>query len=195
MKSDVKIIFLDIDGVLNGFNKREYLLYLIWKKMPIPYIKKIIRTISKFSSIDESRVKHLAKICRKTGAKIVLSSSWRNNLLSDDGKRLEKYDNHKLFWNLMDKYHLDVIDKTPSNISARNREDEIIQWLCRNQDKYHEIKYIILDDESSHLQCFVNSNLIKTSYEEYNGSISCKIHRWVGLNRKHVKLAIKKLNR
>lgn len=69
-----KIIFLDIDGVLDGYN---------WKNLTL---FKLAKTFNKLSLIKkhydifgvrESKVKRLAKIAKKTDAEIVMSSSWR----------------------------------------------------------------------------------------------------------------------
>ena len=53
----MKVIFLDVDGVLNT--------------------PKFIRRQSSFSSIDPVLVDIVVHIVNKTGCKIVLSSSWR----------------------------------------------------------------------------------------------------------------------
>lgn len=194
MRKKIKIIFLDIDGVLNGYDLREHILYRLWKLVRNKKIKEFIRKKSFISDIDERRVKKLAKICKKTGAKIVISSSWRNNLLDKNGNRLMEFDDHKKFWKLMDKYRIEVIGKTPHSTAKSKREDEILSWLSHNQDKYDIENFIIFDDESSDLQCFVGSNLIKTSYDGYYGALRCKFGEFTGLENKHVKVAISKLN-
>lgn len=65
----MKVIFLDIDGVLNTARtfRRQH---KIWKE-----------TGERGLEIDEFRVFYLQKIVEQTGAIIVLSSSWRNFLL------------------------------------------------------------------------------------------------------------------
>ena len=54
----MKVIFLDIDGVLNNANTKD-------------------RTPDKFIGIEDIFVKRLVDIVRSTKAKVVLSSSWR----------------------------------------------------------------------------------------------------------------------
>jgi len=193
MRELIKVIFLDIDGVLNGYDVLEHINYTLWKYSCKP-LRKFFKKLSHYTDIDKRRVKRLAKICKATGAKVVLSSSWRNSLLSDDGERLTKLPDHKKFWDLMDKYGIEVIGKTPSGTTAHyKREDEIISWLTKHQDIYDIISFIILDDESSDLQCFANSNLVKTSYPGYYGALRCKRGEYTGLNRKYMKEAIKKI--
>lgn len=68
----MKIIFLDIDGVLNTIEtfinrKKEY------KETGILNVE-----------IDEFRVQYLKQIIKETDAKIVLSSSWRHFFTKDN---------------------------------------------------------------------------------------------------------------
>ena len=62
----MKIIFLDIDGVLNGWDFSEYVKYNIWNIIPFKKIKDFLRRKSHFSDIDKKRVRRLSKICKKT---------------------------------------------------------------------------------------------------------------------------------
>ena len=191
----IKIIFLDIDGVLNGFDFAEYMRYNLWKLIPFKPVKKFIKEkLSRFVEIDRKRVRRLARICHKTGAKVVISSSWRGGLFTKDGKRKAEYDHQKSFWKWMDYYNIEVIGRTPRLRTSSQRQDEILTWLSTNQDKYNIEKFVVLDDESADLQIFAGSNLVKTSYAGYYGGYSTSERRWIGLNNHHVKQAIKILN-
>ena len=57
-----KIIFLDVDGVLNYMSYRN----------------------ANTANIDPSKVEMLSHICIKTQAKVVITSSWRGNIYSPD---------------------------------------------------------------------------------------------------------------
>lgn len=184
----MKIIFLDIDGVLNGWDFSEYIKYNIWNIIPSKKIKNFIRSRSHYTDVDKRRVKRLGKICKKTGAKVVLSSSWRNMLLHHTGKRRYDFDVNKLFWDLMDKYHIEVIGKTPKLETSYKREDEIMAWL--SEHNYEVENYVILDDEDADLQMFVDNHLVKTSHKGYAGYIACSKMKWSGLANKHIKQAI-----
>lgn len=188
----MKIIFLDIDGVLNGWDFSEYVKYNIWNIIPSKKIKDFIRSKSHYTDVDKRRVKRLGKICKKTGAKVVLSSSWRNGLLHHTGKRHYDLDRNKLFWDLMDKYHIEVIGKTPRLDTSSKREDEIMAWL--SEHKYEIENYVILDDEDADLQMFADNHLVKTSHKDYEGYIACSEMKWSGLANKHIKQAIQILN-
>ena len=188
----MKVIFLDIDGVLNGWDLSEYVKYNIWNIVPSKKIKDFIRSLSHYTDVDKKRVKRLGKICKKTGAKVVLSSSWRNGLLHCNDTRRYDSDENKLFWNLIDKYHIEVIDKTPRLRTSYKREDEIKAWISKHECEIEN--YIILDDEDTDLQSFVGSHLVKTSHNDYKGYIACSEKKWSGLANEHVKQAIKILN-
>ena len=189
----MKVIFLDIDGVLNGWDLSEYIKYNIWNILPYKKIKDFIRTrLSHHIDIDRKRVKRLSKICKKTGAKVVLSSSWKNRLIDDSCERYYDSDINKLFWNLIDTYHIEIIGKTQIIKESHKREDEIKAWLSEYDGKIEN--YIILDDEDSDLQSFVGNHLIKTSHKDYAGCICYSEMKWSGLTKAHVKQAISILN-
>lgn len=182
------IIFLDIDGVLNGYNFWSYLGWEIACLTHNKHIKEWYRKISDPSGIHKSKVKRLNKIVKATGAKIVLSSTWRFGLWAKPYNELKP--SGKKLIDLFHKYNIEIIDITPRCPRSR-RDDEIIFWLSRNE---HKVKnFIILDDERSDLECFVGSNLIQTSSVAKGNIIKGHWKENTGLRRKHVKQAIKKL--
>lgn len=113
----MKIIFLDIDGVLN-YSK-------CWKREENKEKGTLIW--------DKDCISQLNRIVKETGAKIVISSTWR----------LYK-DHYDAILNQMN-IEGEIIDKT---IALRNidseRGDEIEDWLS----KHPEVKkFVILDDD------------------------------------------------
>ncbi len=117
----MKLIFLDIDGVLNSY--------------------KFLQNLPEDSfGIDNTRLPILKRITDSTDAKIVLSSSWRKNWDSDPEKctalgiSLVK---------LFAKYGLEIFDKTPQ-IDYFKRNDEIKSILEKYGDEVEA--YVILDD-------------------------------------------------
>lgn len=110
----MKIIFLDIDGVLNYYGMPDNRLYLI----------------------DRRAVETLNLLIEKTGAKIVISSTWRllNSLAMIKSLLIEK------------GFKGEIVGKTPSiNTNGRIRGDEIQAWL----EEHPDVKeYVILDDDS-----------------------------------------------
>lgn len=109
----MKVIFLDIDGVLNSDE----------------YIDRAKNTQGIERHIDIDKVKLLKKAIDETGAKTVLTSSWRNS--NDIGPLRE----------LLAKYEI-YFDVTP--FINWERGLEIKQWLL----EHNRVEdYIILDDE------------------------------------------------
>lgn len=120
----MKVIFLDIDGVLNTGRYRKV---------------QVKRGISDYYNaqfnFDPICMRNLKEIVDKTGAKIVLSSTWRINqedeYFNEFKLNLKQYD-------LFDSF----ISITPVLNSIRG--DEIKEWLS---NKNNVDEFIILDDE------------------------------------------------
>lgn len=117
----MKIIFTDIDGVLNEDTTPT-------------------RTKSRVIFIDEEKLLRLKRIVNATGAKIVLSSTWRYD--RDD----PKYNGD--FLELREAFHnvgLDFYDFTPVDAIGIRRGMEIRAWLGLHRGEVDQ--FIILDDE------------------------------------------------
>lgn len=111
----MKVIFLDVDGVLNS---DEYFNSIKDKK---------INTIE--NQIDINKVKLLKQAVNTTGAKLVLSSSWRYTKNANNLKAL------------LLNYGM-IVDSTPFLNNERGKE--IKKWL----DEHKNVEdYVILDDE------------------------------------------------
>ena len=138
----MKVIFLDIDGVLNSWSTNY--------------------------RITTQKLQLLNKIIENTDAKIVISSSWRvgskdvedflrNNFKKDDF-RLDSFNNvtnDECITNIF--YNDNIIGLTDT--SGPSRGDEIQRWL----DTHDNIEsYVILDDDSnmldSQLENFVQTD-------------------------------------
>lgn len=112
----MKVLFLDIDGVLNSWRTS-----LAFGGMPFNIIG------ADRAKFDEVAVRLIAAICKRAGASIVLSSSWRQ----------EDY------WDRIgDALGLPIVDRTPQVFGA-TRGDEIAMWLGGHPEV---IRYAILDD-------------------------------------------------
>ena len=121
----MKVIFLDIDGVLATSFKR---------------IENEFGSIYPFS---KGAVKQLNYILEQTHAKIVLSSTWR--LLYDIETMKKIFE-----WNECIDYPIDytVIYHSDSLniVIARERVDEIKEYVERNKDTIE--KWVAIDDEN-----------------------------------------------
>jgi len=161
----MKIIFLDIDGVLNVISQG-------WDD---------------FGSLFHKHFEdNLRMIIEKTGAKIVISSTWK----SDGLKRMQEMWKHR---NLPGK----VIDITPDCIEIVNkgicefydlvdRGHEIQYWI----DTHNIDNYVILDDDNDMLDNQRN-NFVRTSNNTDHED--CVDIGW-GLTKKCAKQSIKILN-
>ena len=170
-----KVIFLDIDGVLNSS-----------------------RTLYESISLEDDLILNLKEIVNKTKAKIILSSSWR---LSTEAvatliDKLDKfglaisgmtYDGVDLDW--LEKYEFDVTkkyldtkfdyDENRQIKITHDRGAEIFKWLHDHDD----CAYVILDDDIEDIKPYFNESVIvKTSYK-------------TGLTKEDVKKAIQTLNK
>lgn len=167
-----KVIFLDVDGVLNDQGK-NYRLEIY---------------------VEEERVQRLAKIVEETGAKIVLSSSWRYAYQ----KFLKNPENYNTpFYDMtlgelkrmFDKYNLTISGYTPvfelGNIS---RPYEIRTWLV---DKPKIERYVILDDDDYGTWGWLKEYLVQTQIPEECDEFGCAYR---GLNDEHVARTIQILN-
>lgn len=128
----MKVIFLDIDGVLNSNQCR-------------PEIG------GKF--LEEEKVKLLSIIVRRTEAAVVLHSGWRF-WFNDDMAPLKKEAADLLF--ILAKYGVEIQDRTPDFSTEEIRKtkkfslvkaDEILSWLKNHTGVDN---YIVLDDLDLH---------------------------------------------
>lgn len=120
----IKVIFLDIDGVLNSY-------------ATLPESEK-----GKMISLHKPLVDRLLHIVKRTGAKIVVSSSWR-----------------KSEWRLKEirDAGIEYIGVTPcrprpagASMEWCERGKEIWVWINRHRKK-NVVRYCILDDDSDML--------------------------------------------
>ena len=158
----MKVIFLDIDGVLNCRTSKSYC---------------HDDECGLITGIDSDKVKRLAKIVEATNAKMVLSSDWRvgwEKYYTTRKPSHAKYlDNH-----LYKKGKLTIKDKTPNTHKGSwFRGSEILAYLVTHQDIEN---YVILDD--TFFDDFVNKEI-----EEH----LVLTNREVGLTDGDVKNAIK----
>ena len=129
----MKIIFLDIDGVLNSSSSCD---------------RAVLRNSVFRDNPDPEHIKWLNLIIEKSGAKVVISSTWRKNCSSS------------VMWRLLDLqgFKGEVISRTPELDDIRG--NEIRCWI----DRYHNGRnwalnhlfrkhkliesFVILDDDS-----------------------------------------------
>ena len=118
----MKMLFLDIDGVLNTERQHEYC-----------HSRGISNSDEYGYLFDPVAVRNLAKIIEKTGADIVVSSSWKHFMSYKEFLDMWEYRGLPGF----------VTDVTPTPAVRRNRGDEIDAWL---NECDVDCQYVIIDD-------------------------------------------------
>lgn len=116
----MKVIFTDVDGVLNE-------------------VTTLTRTKSQVIFIDEEKLLRLKRIVDATGAKIVLSSTWRYDR-DESSINSDFLELHEVFR----KVGLEFYDYTPVDAIGIRRGMEIRAWLGLHPEV---TKFVILDDE------------------------------------------------
>ena len=187
----MNIIFLDIDGVLNGYNHWHSIGWNIICKFNSKKLRSWYRSKTDPCGIHKSKVKRLAKIVHRTKAKVVMSSSWRHGWWNTPYEKL--YEDQRKLTDLLNKYNIEVIDITPSLINGK-RDAEILQWLAKHADEVNN--FIILDDENSFMKAFWDDErFIQTSVVNKSVIIQGLGAENTGLKNKHVRKAIRVLNK
>jgi len=151
-----KIIFLDVDGVLNFWD--------CW----LGSTPNVLRGKSKTLVLSIDAINQLNRIIKETGAKIVISSTWR------------KFKDHYNFL-LESPIEGEIIGETPDLLYDCSRKTsrglEIKEWL---ENEYGEkCKFVILDDDDD--MGDLKDYLIQTNFEE-------------GLTKEIADTCIKRLN-
>ena len=117
----MKVIFLDFDGVINDY-----------------------MTINQ---INEYNVEMLKRIVNETGAKVVVSSSWKMPYQRNN-RDIESFVNNNYYARTLKENGIDIIDWTPymrqQGIKDDQREQEILEYLKNHPEV---IEYLILDDD------------------------------------------------
>ena len=149
----MKIIFLDIDGVLNVYCESR----------------------DKWGCIfHQHLVDNLEYIIEKTGVKIVISSSWKSGFTMDDGTYIEGLTGLKQMWidrNLpgeiidITPYAQEVVENTDIEFyDLVDRGHEIRLWLDRNPVD----NYCIIDDDNDVLE-EQRGNFVRTANNTNHG--------------------------
>jgi hypothetical protein len=131
----MKIIFLDIDGVLNSMNGL------------------FLRGGQSRMDLYTEHMQVLRWILDRTDARIVVSSTWRLGRSVEDLKQL--------FYNygLQSRF---IIDKTPY-LSGEQRGVEIKQWLDENGEAHEVESFVVIDDDDD--MDVVRDNFVQTNHD------------------------------
>jgi len=141
----IKIIFLDVDGVLNCHSTKD--------------------RVGEYTGIDDKKVSLLKEIVDKTLAKIVLVSSWKNFWFKEKELKTKQDEFANRLDEKLAKQGLVIVDKTEDTIPAR-RGEGILHYI-EEQARNNIIvdKYVILDDETwDYTFEHIAHHLVQSSY-------------------------------
>jgi hypothetical protein len=146
-------IFLDIDGVMN--NQDDWL----------NKAKNNLEGFKDHKMFCDKAWELLSQLCKTTGAKIILSSSWRLSFSMKGNEVVLR--NKECNWSqkLLDyfkKYEIEVVGLTTNFYDHRGKQ--IIEYVKYNL--FLTDKWVVLDDEICDIEGYVpEEQLFKTEFE------------------------------
>lgn len=156
-----KIVFLDIDGVLNS------------EEWTNKCFNKLVSDDICDSDIDPDAINRLIKFLDDTNAKIVLSGSWRSLNVQNTILEFSTF-NHELLKKLIPY----IIGVTPKFNKCRKRGNEIAYWMnmlsidyntlvkrgfiLENVELFKNYRYVIVDDDNAMLR---GQNFVQTDFQ------------------------------
>lgn len=143
-----KVIFLDVDGVLNDVATED-------------------RTPDHFVGLSDVMIANLAHIVKETNAKVVLVSTWKSEWDQEPSNRT--VDGQYLDTRLSE-HGITISDKTTDYISDRG--NGIASWL---KDHPEVEQWVVLDDDVffDYAECGIMPHLIRTFY--YCGGLTAEL--------------------
>ena len=124
----MKVLFLDIDGVLNHENHYKWLMET---DEPTP-----LQRVYPYSEFNPESCKILNRIIKETGCKIVLSSSWRLDGINRMNILFKHFGLPRIY---------DITPSLCERFGSLCRGKEIDKWLSEHPEVN---KYVIVDDDS-----------------------------------------------
>lgn len=135
----MKVIFLDVDGVLNGAASTSQCRGMV--------------------GIDGDKVRRLRSIVEQTGARIVLISSWKEEWYREPDKKEWQDESANYLDRKLRRERLHAIDKTDDTFCERG--ESILRWL-RKIPRVE--RFAILDDETfDYDACGLMPYLVRTN--------------------------------
>lgn len=145
-RPSVKLIFLDIDGVLNCSTTKDRCLF--------------------YTGVEDKKIGFLKQIVGATKAKIVLISSWRytwykEKKLKSNQDELATYLDERLA-----KQELSIFDKIDDEAISRGKG--ILNYISQLNNQGIDVDdFVILDDEfSDYISARLLRYLVQTSYKD-----------------------------
>ena len=160
----MKIIFLDFDGVLNEWYSNNRIKDLkkridIQRKLQSNMKTKLeghceknyLDTIRSSFEFDIDKVRVLSRVVDKTGAKVVITSSWRFETSLDIALSLRGFE-----------YPENIIGITPTGKDRGHEIKQFLEEFQRNNPNTPIEDFIILDDDMFDIEYMYPNNSIST---------------------------------
>lgn len=161
----MKVLFLDCDDVLNCWETTDVVRLQDGTPHWIPGRKPRVA----YAGLDEHRVEYIRDIVKKTGCKIVLSTSWRSDSIFV--MYLEK--------RLGEETAKHIIGKTHDFNGDKPRVEEIEKWLAEHPEVN---KFVVLDNsEWDDLERFGRSFVQPMTYKGMDESHKEKVIEVLGV--------------
>lgn len=144
-KEGIKLLFLDVDGVLNCHSTKD--------------------CCGPYRGIEDKKVALVKEIVDATGAKIVLVSSWKEWWYKEPHFKDKQDDLATYLDEKLAKQGLTIIDKT-DDYNSFNRGEGIHEYIRRLKRRDVIVDdYVVLDDEMfDYKERKITKHLIQTSY-------------------------------
>lgn len=165
---EYKVIFLDIDGVMNSAQ------YDCWRHK---------NHIRKYGSIDPRECYRMSRFCKDYDIKLVISSSWRNgnswqqcyDEFMRDGLGLGEFNHHGI--QLLCPY---IVGVTPYS-KSRHRGQEIQYFFDITNGQYKEFKKVMKEDFVISNYCIVDddNDMLESQKKHF-----VQTNPWTGLTKK-----------
>lgn len=138
-----KIIFLDVDGVLNDSTYTEKCVKKLKRIGLTPFLMNFERV-----PFNPRSLKNLQKIVLKTGAEVILHSSWKNSSI-----------NLGVLQARLAEYGIKIKEIVDGSFVSR-KEDNISKYLAEHtKELKEEIQFVIIDDDNLKMP-----HLVRTDY-------------------------------
>lgn len=138
----MKLIFLDIDGVCNCATTKE--------------------RCGGYIGVEQEKIALVKQIVEATGAKIVLTSTWRLDWLWFQSGKMANLTSFNYLKEEFAKQGLEFFDFTPSHQDG-HRGKEVQDWISKCEDDIES--YVVIDDDIYDIALEHRGHVIQTSWK------------------------------
>ena len=140
----MKVLFLDVDGVLNCMGCK-------------------VKTPSGFKFVEDIFIARVKRLVDETDCKVVLSSTWRHGFydIQRGNKNTVDAKDYMLLKNKLSEFEIEIFSHTPE-LKEYHRGSEILEWLYETAEEIDS--FVILDDDAAVYP--LQENLVRTYFAD-----------------------------